>query len=174
MDFAAFTTSIGTSTPVDLTAPLRLYEATVPAEWIDYNGHMNDGRFFQVTSEAGDHFLRLIGMDADYLTGGHSYFTVESHLGFDAQALLGDQLYATIQLLGHDEKRLHVFVAVHRADDESLVATGEHMMLHVDTAANKASPAGPEILAALAEIAAHHALLPAPPRAGRSVGAPRR
>ncbi|MDO8389884.1 MAG: thioesterase family protein [Actinomycetota bacterium] len=173
MDFAVFSNGTAIDAVHDLTGPLRLYEATVPAEWIDYNGHMNDSRFFQVTSEAGDCFLGLIGMDANYLAGGHSYFTVESHTAFAAQAKLGDRLFATIQLLGHDDKRLHLFVSVHRSNDGSLVATGEHMMLHVDTSIDRAVPAGPAILAKLADIAAHHSQLPTPAPVGRFVGAPR-
>jgi len=173
MDFAAFTSREPVDVSADLDRPLRLYAATVPAEWIDYNGHMNDSRFFQVTSEAGDQFLRLIGMDDAYLAGGHSYFTVESHLGFHAQAMLGDRLYATIQLLGHDQKRLHLFVSVHRANDDTLVATGEHMMLHVDTTADKAVAASDAIQSKLAEIGARHSLLQRPTPVGRFVGAPR-
>jgi carnitine 3-dehydrogenase len=44
------------------------------------------------------------------------------------------------------------------------------MMLHVDAEAGKASPASPEIQAKLAEIAAHHDLLPRPANAGRHIG----
>lgn len=161
------------TTEVDLRDPLRLYEVTVPSEWVDYNGHVNDSRLFQATSEAGDRFLHFIGVDSHYLAGGHSYFTVESHTGFEAQARAGDHLYAAVQLLAHDSKRLHLFVALHRRDDHTLVATGEHMLLHVDTAAGKAVPAGEAILARLAEVAAHHDRLPRPSAAARHVGAPR-
>lgn len=153
--------------------PLRIYERTVPPEWGDYNGHMNDSRFFQVASEAGDRLMRLIGVDEAYLAGGHTYFTVESHINFGAQAFVGDQLYATVQLLNHDPKRLHYFCVIHRADDESVVATAEFMLLHVDTAAGKASPASDAIIAKLDEIAAHHKSLPRPANASRHVGQPR-
>jgi carnitine 3-dehydrogenase len=59
---------------------------------------------------------------------------------------------------------------VHRGETDSPVATAEHMMLHVDAEAGKASPASPEIQAKLAEIAAHHDLLPRPANAGRHIG----
>ncbi|MEN9645721.1 MAG: hypothetical protein RL238_2390 [Actinomycetota bacterium] len=156
----------------DLDRPLRLYEVTVPDEWVDYNGHMNDSRFFQVTSEAGDRIMRFIGVDDQYLTHS-SYYTVESHMNFGAQAMAGDRLYATVQLLSHDAKRLHHFTSIHRADDDTVVATAEHLMLHVDTAAGKSSPAAPELLANLDRLAAHHSQLPKPAHAGRFVGQPR-
>ena len=170
---------IGHDIPVtsSLTArrdgPLRVHELTVPPEWVDYNGHMNDSRFFQVASESGDRLMRLIGVDEAYLAGGHSYYTVESHINFGAQARLGDNLYATVQLLHHDPKRLHYFCSIHRAGDDGIVSTAEFMLLHVDTAAGKASPASAGIIAKLDELAVQHNPLPKPANASRYVGQPR-
>jgi acyl-CoA thioesterase FadM len=124
----------------------------------------------QLSSEAGDRFLRFIGMDADYLASGRSFFTVESHVNYLSQSRAGDALYVTIQLVSHDAKRLRLFTAMHRADDNTLVATAEHMMLHVDTVADKASPMDPAITATLDAITAHHSLLPLPTQAGRHIG----
>ncbi|MFM7045292.1 MAG: thioesterase family protein, partial [Ilumatobacteraceae bacterium] len=158
---------------VDLDAakgPLRLHDTRVPTEWVDYNGHMNDSRYMQMASETIDRFLRHIGMDAEYLAGGHSFFTVESHLNFIAQASAGDLLYCTVQVLSHDAKKMRLFTSIHRADDDSVVATSEHMLLHVDTAAGRAVPAADGIVAALDRIAAHHSTLPAPANAGRAIG----
>ena len=143
-------------------APIRTLDRTVPTDWVDYNGHTNDSRYMQLSSEGGDQFLRYIGLDQAYLESGRSYFTVESHINYIAQSRAGDHLYVTVQLLSHDAKRLHIFTAMNRADDDSPVATAEHMMLHVDSHAGKASPASPEIQATLAEIAAHHDKLPRP------------
>ena len=49
------------------TEPLRTHETRVPADWVDYNGHTNDSRYAQLSCDASDAFLRLIGMDAEYL-----------------------------------------------------------------------------------------------------------
>ncbi|MBI5089005.1 MAG: thioesterase family protein, partial [Actinobacteria bacterium] len=162
-----------TTDDIDLTGPLRLHKRSVPTEWVDYNGHTNDSRYMQLSSEAGDHFLNFIGMDAAYLESGRSFFTVESHVNYLAQSRAGDQLYVTVQLMSHDAKRMRLFTSMHRADDDSVVATAEHMMLHVDTKIDRAAPMAPAISAKLDEIAAHHALLPAPRQAGRAIGQPR-
>ena len=154
----------------DPTRPLRLHEVRVPTDWVDYNGHVNDSRYLQLASETGDRFLRHIGMDAAYLAGGHSFFTVESHINYVAQAKAGDHLYCTAQLLSHDAKKIRVFMSMHRADEDSVVATAEFMLLHVDTNANRTVPAADHIVAALDAIAAHHSSLPAPANAGRAIG----
>jgi carnitine 3-dehydrogenase len=154
----------------DVSGPIRLHDVRVPTDWVDYNGHMNDSRYFQLSSETIDRLLRHIGMDDAHLAGGHSWFTVESHVNFSAQAKAGDHLYCTVQLLSHDEKRMRVFTSMHRADDDTVVATAEHMLLHVDTRVDTTAPASPEMVAALDRIATHHGALPRPANAGRSVG----
>ena len=154
----------------DLEGPIRFHEVRVPTEWVDYNGHVNDSRYFQLSSETIDRMLRFIGLDEAYLAGGHSWFTVESHVNFAAQAKAGDHLYCTVQLVSHDAKKMRVFTTIHRGDDDSVVATAEHMLLHVDTTADKAVPAPEGMVAMLDRIAAHHSTLPVPANAGRSVG----
>jgi carnitine 3-dehydrogenase len=163
----------GVAVEADPSSPIRTYTRQVPGDWVDYNGHMNDSRYMQLSSEGGDAFLRMIGLDAAYLAAGHSIFTVESHVNYLAQAKADDHLYVTVQLLSHDDKRLRIFTAMHRADDDVLVATAEHMMLHVDTKADKAAPFLPSMRAKLDEIATHHDFLASPAQAGRAIGQPR-
>jgi carnitine 3-dehydrogenase len=148
---------------------LRLHEAIVAPEWIDYNGHMTEYRYLQVLADTSDAFLARIGAGGDYVTAGHSYYTVESHLRHTGQAHAGDRLYVTTRLLGHDDKRLHLFHELHRSEDEALVATGEHMLVHVDAAAGRAAPAAAEVLVELGRIAERQHDLPVPEAAGRRI-----
>jgi len=157
----------------DPTKPMRTYEIRIPTDWVDYNGHTNDSRYAQLSCEAADAFLRMIGLDEDYLRGGHSWFTAESHISYLAQSKAGDPVYVTTQVLHHDSKRLHVFNKMHLVVDDVLIATGEHMYLHVDTEAGRAVPAPTAMIDRIAGIAALHAQHPTPAQAGRYVGAPR-
>ena len=50
-----------------------------------------------------------VGVDAGYLAGGGSYYTVETHLSHLRELHAGDRLPVTTQVLAADEKRLHVF-----------------------------------------------------------------
>jgi carnitine 3-dehydrogenase len=123
-----------------------------------------------MTSHAVDELLGAIGIDAEYLQGGGSYYTVETHICHLGEAKAGDRVEVTTQLLGADEKRIHVFVRIVRGDE--LLATTEQMLLHVDTKAGRAAPAAPEILARVQRFAEAHASLPRPERAGRKIGLP--
>ena len=136
--------------------------------WIDYNGHMTESRYLFAASETSDSFLRLIGADMEYVKAGHSYYTAESHIMHLGEAKLGDRLTGSLQVLGADEKRLHIFMRINRG--EEVVASIEQMLLHVDMKAGKTCTAAPEVLARLLPIAQAHSALPQPSAAGRFVG----
>jgi carnitine 3-dehydrogenase len=151
----------------DEGAMLKLHEVIVPTDWIDYNGHLTESRYLDVLAEATDAFLRLIGIDGDYVATGRSYYTVETHIRHLAEASAGEHLHTDTQLLSHDQKRLHLYHEVRRKGDEVLVATGEHMLLHVDRAAAATAPVGRAVLESLAAIADAQRGLPRPEAAGR-------
>jgi carnitine 3-dehydrogenase len=149
--------------------PLKVFETAVRAEWIDYNGHLTDHRYLHVFGDAHDVLWRQVGINEDYRSSGHAFFTAESHIRHHAEVSQADTVHVTLQILGVDAKRLNVFSRMHRADG-TLAATAEHMYLHVDTKAGKTAPMAPELLAKLEKIAAAQAGLPRPEDAGRAIG----
>jgi carnitine 3-dehydrogenase len=156
--------------------PMRIYERTVPTEWVDYNGHVNDSRYLQLASEASDRFLNYIGLDEAYLASGRSWYTVETHVNYIDQAHGGDKVHVDTIILSHDEKRLRMFFQMYRevpGGEPVMVATSEFMLLHVDTKAAKACPMAPEMLAALSAVGRAHRTIDGPPQVGRAVGDPR-
>ena len=152
----------------DTAAPMVMAQLQVLPGWIDYNGHMTESRYLFASSETVDNFLRLIGADIDYVAGGHSYYTAESHIVHKREARLGDRLTGLVQVLHADERRLQVFVTIARGAD--VVATVEQMLLHVDMAAGKTCAAAPAVLARLMPIAEAHRALAWPAEAGRAIG----
>jgi carnitine 3-dehydrogenase len=158
--------------PDDVAQPLRLHEARVLPEWVDYNGHAHESRYLQIFGDAADALFRYVGIDSEYLAAGGSYYTVETHLSLLRETVADERLHVTTQLLGHDSKRLHAFHSLYRSADGALLATAEQMYLHVDTTAGRASPAADDVLARLAGIAEAHARLPRPERAGRRIELP--
>jgi carnitine 3-dehydrogenase len=157
-------------TDVDETRPLRLHEVQVLPEWLDYNGHMTESRYLQVFADSTDALLRYVGIDTAYVASAGSYFTVETHLSHLREASAGEPLHVTTLVLGHDEKRLHVFHSLYRTRDGELVATGEHMLVHVGATEGRAVPARADVRDRLARLAAAQAMLQRPTRAGRRIG----
>src|SRR3984957_18624698 len=150
--------------------PLRVLSSVVRPEWVDYNRHMSDFRYSQLFGDAMDALFRRVGVDEAYRGTGRMYYTVENHVRHVGEAKEGETLYVTAQVLGVDEKRLHVFQRLHRGRDDKQIATAEQMYLHVDTSAAKAAPADPKVRAKLESMRDAHAGLPVPPEVGRSIG----
>ncbi len=154
----------------DTAAPLTLYRTTVPAEWVDYNGHMNDACYCIAFSRATDALIEYIGLDADYRErAARSVFTLESHVCYLREGKLGESLRVTVQLLGHDARRLRLFLALYRDGDDALLATAEQMFLHVDTRGPRAAPFDDAVQARVDELWAAHAALPVPEQCGRAI-----
>ena len=49
-----------------IPAPLALYEVTVGPQWVDYNGHMSEWCYLLVMGDSSDAFFRYIGIDDGY------------------------------------------------------------------------------------------------------------
>jgi acyl-CoA thioester hydrolase len=148
---------------------------TVPAEWIDYNGHMMDGYYCVAFAEATEAFLEHVGFGAAYREEtGSSIYTVESHLCYFKSVLVGERLQYSTQLVGADAKRMHVFHRMTEAGSGGEVATNELMFLHVDIVTERVTPMPADRRSAVAALAAQHAPLPAPRGAGRRIAMPSR
>ena len=165
--------SCGCASGVLRRAGLRLIETQVRSEWVDYNGHMTDSRYLQVFGDATDALFRSVGVDDAYRRSGRAMYTVESHVTHGAEAKLLDPLYVVTRLLTVDDKRVHLFHALHRQRDDVLVATGEQMYLHVDTKAGKAALMDSAVREKLEKIRAAQSGLEPPAQAGRHIGQPR-
>ena len=164
----------------DLARPLELHAARVAPEWVDFNNHMTESRYLQVFGDATDALLRFVGADDDYMATGRSFYTVETHIRNLREVAGGEPVSVATQVLGCDEKRVHLFHRMFHGDrgvangDErgTELATAEHMLLHVDTAAGRAAPAAPEVLARIEELARAQAPLGTPEGAGRRISMP--
>jgi len=156
--------------PADGVAPLDTGGRTVPDEWIDYNGHMMDAYYFVAFTEATEALLDHVGLGAAYRAEtGCGIYTAEGHLCFARSVGAGERLRYSSQLLGYDEKRLHVFHRMTQEPGGQEVATIELLFLHVDLAVQRVAPIPPAHRRAVVTLAAQHAALPVPAVAGRGI-----
>ncbi|MGH3137818.1 MAG: carnitine 3-dehydrogenase [Gaiellaceae bacterium] len=153
----------------DPSQPLSLHETTVDPSWVDYNGHMTEARYGEVFGHATDAFLRYVGLDAAYLDSGHSAYTVESHIRYLREVAALEPLAVQTHVLGADEKRLHVFHTMMLGRGGDTLATGEQMLLHVDTVASRGSAWREPVAGRVAAAAAAHAPLSPPAGSGRAI-----
>jgi carnitine 3-dehydrogenase len=162
-------TGAASTKPLDPGQPLLLHETVVDPSWVDYNGHMTEARYLHVFAEATDAFLRHAGLDAAYLGTGLSAYTVETHLRHLREVAALEPLEVVTQVLAADEKRLQLFHTMRHPRSGETLATAEHLLLHVDTAAGRACPWVDPLAERVRAAAAAHAHLPAPEGAGRAI-----
>ncbi|HTU86504.1 MAG TPA: carnitine 3-dehydrogenase [Solirubrobacteraceae bacterium] len=148
---------------------LAATERIVPAEWIDYNGHVTESRYLQLAADATDALLARLGLGPEYIESTGSYYTVETHICHIGALHAGDHVTVATQVLGGDEKRLHVFHEVKARGADGPAATAEHLLLHVDAASGRVGPAQGEVRERALELIAEHADLARPARAGRRI-----
>ena len=141
----------------------------IPQSWTDYNGHMNEAHYIEISAQASDRFMEMIGADAAYIASGSSYFTVENHVCYLHEITAGDRIYVTTQVIAGEGKKLHLF---HRLITTSgvVAATVETMLLHVDLGTRRTSVPAGAVQAKLAEMTEKHRAMPRPEQIGRAIG----
>ena len=156
-----------------IPAPLRLYEATVGPQWVDYNGHMSEWCYLLVMGDSSDAFFRYVGIDDAYRAGGRSLYTVETHIRNLDELAEGDRIALTLRVLDVDAKRVHLLhevLALGPDGAERVVATGEQMLLHVDAVAGHTAPMPGPLHERVVALRDAHAALPRPDFVGRPMG----
>jgi carnitine 3-dehydrogenase len=156
-----------------VAAPLALHRTTVTADLVDYNDHLSEWAYLRIFGDNADAFFRYAGIDEAYRSAGHSLYTAETHLRHVREVRLGTSLRLTLQLLGHDAKRLHVLHEMF-APGIGCVATAEQLLLHVATGPGRVVPMPAPLAGLIARIAAEHDRLLVPDYVGRSIRAPGR
>ena len=150
----------------DITQPIQTLSQRAPAHWADYNGHMNESRYLECFSGATDGLMRIIGADESYIAKGNSYFTAQTHICHLNEVSVNDKLRAITYVLLAEGKKLQLFHQLLN-DNDDIVATGEHLLIHVNLQTRRSSLPLPEVQEAAEKIAVAHAKLPMPEGAGK-------
>lgn len=152
----------------------RLLTISTPVqpEWIDYNEHMTEYCYLKLFGDATDVVLAKIGAGADYVAAGYSWYTVETHIRHLGQSRLGEPIEVRTRVLAADAKRLHLFHEMVSLKQDAVIATAEHMLVHVDAKAEKSAPAPQVMQDATQALIAGQAKLPLPEGMGRQIKMP--
>lgn len=155
------------------TIPPIIHHETVISDWVDYNGHMNVAYYVLVFDHATDVFLESIGMNSDLREStGSSVFVAEAHVTYNDEVMEGDMVDVSSQIIGIDEKRLHLFHRMFRQSDGVLAATNELMILHVNLNTRSVGPFPDSVMLQLKDIWSTHTDFSRPDQLGRVMGIP--
>ncbi|MCW9041894.1 MAG: carnitine 3-dehydrogenase [Pseudopelagicola sp.] len=155
----------------DPSQPIVTQARAVPVDWLDYNGHMTESRYLHAFADASDRLMEIVGCDQEYIASGGSFFTAETHIRHINEVKLGERIEVRTRVLMAEGKKMHLWHEM--TAGARLLATAEHILIHVSLETRRPAPFSPEIAANLARIVEAQAGLPAPEGKGRFVGAPR-
>ena len=154
---------------LNLSGPLLTFSTKIPKEWADYNGHMTEARYLECFSEATTEMMSIVGADEKYIANIGSYFTVETHIRHLDEVQIGERVNAKTQIIYGENKKLHLFHWLNH-EDGRLLATAEHMLIHVDLKTRGASMPNDLVLKRMGLIYEAHKKLPRPEGISRAVG----
>ena len=141
----------------------------IEAGWIDYNGHLNMAYYNVLFDRGCDSFFEEIGLGLDYIKQRNlSFYTAEAHVRYVRELHLGDKVRVAMQIVDHDEKRIHAYAELMH-EDGWLSATSETMSLHIDMSGPRVSPFPDDIMNQLNEVADRHQNLPRSENIGRRI-----
>ena len=151
--------------PTEIDKPLRTLERVIPIDWTDYNGHMNESRYGQVFSDAGDVVMNMIGADQAYIDSGLSYFTVENLIQFRNETHPGEAIYVTTQVLQAEGKKLRLYHEMFRNNGD-LLCTCNQLLIHVSLESRRSCEPGGEMAAKMKALHEAQSKLPKPESMG--------
>lgn len=155
----------------EFEAPISRWTERVLPEWLDYNGHMNVAYFVMIFDHGTDAFYPLIGLGKPYrLRTGKSTFAVETHITYQKELSVNEEVRVTTQLLGFDNKRIHYFHTMWHVEKGVQMATLEQLALHVDLTSRRVEPMPEESQELLARMWRTHQHLPRPAEVGSVMG----
>ena len=154
-------------------AGIPIYTTAIQPEWIDYNGHVRDAYYALIVSTAVDALMDRIGLDEAYRARtGCTLYTLEMHLNYLQEVHQSDTAAVGLRIAGADHKRIHAAFEISRSGKAGVAATAEVMLLHVHQAGDAVAtaPFPAQVSAAVAELQAASAALPAEGPASRRMG----
>jgi len=136
--------------------PMLSLRRTIPVDWTDVNGHMNEGRYGQIFSDASEEVMAYVGADDAYIAGGLSYFTVETMTKYLAETHAGEAVEVYSRVTEGQGKKLRCLHEMRRTSDGEVMATCDQFMLHVSLETRRTCDPGPDVAKRVAALAAAH------------------
>ena len=110
-------------------------------DWIDYNDHMNVSYYLLIFDKYGADTLNDIFMMGEHSakTTKKSTMMVESHITYNQELILNDEVDINLVYFNHDKKRLQYKMEMIHKEKNFLASTIEILALYVDLNERKVS-----------------------------------
>lgn len=155
-------TELRRPTIADLDALGTALRTTVPPAFEDMNGHVNVRHHYGLHMDGAEGaFVDDLGLDESWLERtGQSSFSVEHHLQFSSEILVGDDVSVHLRVLGRSRKAIHTMTILYDRTRDEVASTLESLELYVDLTTRRTTPMPDELAKLLDALVDEHAGLP--------------
>ena len=114
--------------------PINLSTQKIKKKWLDYNNHLNVAYYLLIFNQFGDDILvDMFDMgEHSAKTNKKSTMIVESHITYDQELQLDDEVDINCVYFDHDKKRLQYKMEMIHKEKKFLASTIEILALYVD------------------------------------------
>ena len=114
--------------------PINLSSQKIKREWLDYNDHLNVAYYLLIFNQFGDDILvDMFDMGENSAkTNKKSTMIVETHINYNQELQLGDEVNINLVYFDHDKKRLQYKMEMIHKEKKFLASTIEILALYVD------------------------------------------
>lgn len=153
-------TSLAWPTIAEIEALGALATTVAPPDAEDENAHVNVGWFYTAHMHATDAGFAQTGFDEGYRQRtGHSFFSIEHHLRYYSEVLVGHSLSFYLRALGRTDKIIHGMTILVNNTTGTIANTVEFVDAHVDLNTRRSHPMGRGMAAQIDGIIKEHAAL---------------
>ena len=152
--------------------PTVVFSTEIKSEWLDYNNHMNVAYYVLVFDLAFEQLLLPLGLGKERAeTTGISTMALESHITYDQEVSLGQDVEIRMQLIDHDHKRMHLYLEMYvKGSGGYLASTLEQVSMCVDLNERKSASFPDEVMAKIKALSQQQSHLEPPGNIGRKIG----
>ena len=144
----------------DLEALGPALSSVAPPEAEDANGHVNITWYYKNHMHAIDAAVAPFGIDKNYIERtGHSVFSVEHHIKYHAEVLVGQKMSFYLRVLGMGSKIIHGMSILVNESTGQVANTLEFIDAHIDLSTRRTHPFSEETAERFDQIASAHANL---------------
>ena len=121
--------------------PIFLSSQKIVKDWIDYNNHMNVSYYLLIFDKYGADILNDTFKMGEHSarTTGKSTMIVDSHITYNQELKINDEVDVNLVFFDHDKKRLHYKMEMIHKQKQYLASTIEVLALYVDLNNRKVS-----------------------------------
>ncbi len=149
-----------------------IFTTDIKEEWLDYNNHMNVAYYVLVFDMAGEALAASLGLGEQVTAAsGFTWVVLESHITYDNEVSLGQEVEVRVQLVDCDHKRMHLYFEMYvTGEDGYLAATTEQMALCMNLNTRRSDEFPDTVKEALKSMTERQGDLERPGKLGRVIG----